>query len=1483
MTRPRPAFRARSALPPPGFGCARLATLTFAPPHPEGGKAEGRKTNYRNRFTPTFIFGFTNIGYTWDYGNGRHGAYILTTNTTIEQLYQTVRLTNDPALYNPFDTNAIPNFQNFIITNGAILTANPWNGSSGGWIALKIEATLAIASGATISVNGIGSRGGSSGAQGESYGGGGGGFQFGSSNGHPNYAGAGGGGYGGNGNDGIGYFYYGGTPIGGAPGGSSYGTASLNTVYLGSGGGGNVGGGGGNGGGVIVLNAGNLQVQGQVQANGNSSGSGGGGSGGSILFRLASAVLRTSNVAANGGSGGMSNGGGGNGGVGRIAIYYAETFSGTSSPAAYIAQDTNSDNVTVIMTHPVTQTNFLATNVTFSVGVYGLSTLIFQWNFNGISIPGATNQILSLNNIALTNTGNYSVTISNAVMSVVSSNAFLKVLDTAIPLADGIPNWWKLQCGFSTNDSTFATNYPPSDKLTYLAKYLYGLNPFTNDTDGDGLTDYDEIFNYHTNPLLGNTAGDGIPDGWKIQYGIDPLIAVANTEAGFDGVTCMQIYQYDLTHTNQLDPRNPFALPGASSYEILNNGQHTNKFYYDHEDRLLGIETSRGISIGYQYDGNGNLTRQTVMSRTDEGTNGLPVLWRFLNGLTNSANSGAYADADGDGWSNYQEWLAGTDPNNTTNTPNSLGNPGANIASLVMPFTPTNFVAGVGQLDGTGAEEMVIGADGNPGTNNNFLLVLTKSAFGWSTQRVDVGSFGVTSIAVGQMTNRPVPAIYAGLRGTTNGSGRVMEFANSGGIWQSNLVVLSTNKTAFVLGLRGQDLLVSCGTTIAPDGSLSAASFLTNWNLSLMDTNSSHRGLGTLIQPQSQTASASALRLLDSAGISAGTTQVSGLVPNLISYWKLDESSGNAMDSVGTNTLINNNNVSYGSGIINNGADFGLSNVNKYLSYGGPITASNYSVSFWVKLNSEISSGTYTFFGWNSVQTGVSVSAGYKYNSGARKIYFERAENFVGFDDADYAVSLGASVWHQLVYVYDGSTVCGYLDGSQVTSISSASGATSWSDTQMSLGCGINSNDHIPGSFSSIKIDEVGIWSRALSSAEVSLLYGNGNGVFSLSISEPTATSRLLWRGKSLASGSVRSGQTNASSVFYIFGDDLNGNNILDAGDDFVTAEYSVAATNATITTLSRQRIASSVTAQSYGLASVNYLNQSNAVFFTGEPDGQVFSWTATGATNPLQRQLFSSQYYGKAWHALAAIKTLDNGESLAGLCVDPTNQNTCDVILWPSQTVLPSVPQASAVETAPSAAVVPSANPLGSNAVVTVRLWDNEGNASTPFLQYQILGSTNWQNTTLTTLDGATYSTATRVTSLPGGYNHTLRWNSLADIGANVVTNVLLRACSQDYALLGTWSQPTPFQLNTTISTTPTNTPVNFTGVSFTRSGLVFNWQGNSNDSFYIQRSFSLTGTNVNWVNIWTGVPPTPISGSYTDSIGTNRMGFYRIKSVFP
>jgi hypothetical protein len=329
-------------------------------------------------------------------------------------------------------------------------------------------------------------------------------------------------------------------------------------------------------------------------------------------------------------------------------------------------------------------------------------------------------------------------------------------------------------------------------------------------------------------------------------------------------------------------------------------------------------------------------------------------------------------------------------------------------------------------------------------------------------------------------------------------------------------------------------------------------------------------------------------------------------------------------------------------------------------------------------------------------------------------------------------------------------------------------------------------------------------------------------------------------------------------------------------------AEYIFNGTNVVLTNVVQTEINSEPVAQSYGLASVNYLNNGNEVLFAGGPDGRIFSWVATNSTGPLQSQLFSSQYAGSSWHALTGMKTVEPGEGLIGLCVTPANRNICNVIFWSPQFSLQQMP--NIVETAPSAVVLPSPNTLGSAAVVAIRIWDNEGDASTPFLQYQFFGSTNWTNATITTLDGSPYNSAVRGEASPDGMDHILTWNALTNVGGNVVTNILLRASAKDFMLTGTWSLPTPFQLNTTVTNpNPTNTPVNFTGVTLVQGGIQFDWQGSTNAWLYLQRSPALTGTNAVWTNIWTGIPPTPNFGSYTDFFGTNPMEFYRLNVVSP
>jgi hypothetical protein len=44
----------------------------------------------------------------------------------------------------------------------------------------------------------------------------------------------------------------------------------------------------------------------------------------------------------------------------------------------------------------------------------------------------------------------------------------------------------------------------------------------SQDTDGDGLSDWDELNIYHTSPYLADTDSDGIPDGVEIKNGTDP-------------------------------------------------------------------------------------------------------------------------------------------------------------------------------------------------------------------------------------------------------------------------------------------------------------------------------------------------------------------------------------------------------------------------------------------------------------------------------------------------------------------------------------------------------------------------------------------------------------------------------------------------------------------------------------------------------------------------------------------------------------------------------------------------------------------------------------------------------------------------------------------------------------------------------------------------------------------------------------------------
>lgn len=756
------------------------------------------------------------------------------------------------------------------------------------------------------------------------------------------------------------------------------------------------------------------------------------------------------------------------------------------------------------------------------------------------------------------------------------------------------------------------------------------------------------------------------------------------------------------------------------------------RLYYDPLDRLVGVDYTNGLTLLYACDGNDNLLRQAYLSR-DANSNGVPDAWEHLYGLTN----GVLGDTDGDGFSDQQEWLAGTDPRKTNSAPSHLLGPaGTSLATVSFAFTPSSCVLAVGQLGGLVAEEIVIGADGDPGTKTNRLVILSQTASGWTQERVDVGRFGVTSIAIGQPANCPGQEIYLGLR-QPGGLGRIAKVEPVGGRWtlNTNWLVQSTSDTASVLGIvDGNDVLVSLAATGVGSGATYSLGFDgKTWFLALVNSSASQRGLATLTTRGRHGVDNHGLRMLDAGLIELQSRRRrESLPPNWIyhpeygHWYSLTPSAMNWDDA-----------EFYATG--EGGA-----------ARGHLATVTNSTLSKWL------------------------------------------ADRF-------YA---GTGLWIGLLYNGEcrvRTSGCDYCDGVP------ADRDWSWSS-----GAAF--------SFYTWKTDEPNCWetwctpywpfgctrSAAIKpAAEIADYDGKWNdldhdrsevGIIELGLAfpayvaaEPPVTRRLLWRGHSLNTGDLR--LTNAVSILYALVDDLNLNDRVDAEDRFVVAEYLFTGTNAPVLQgVQRMPLSGAGLAGSYGLACVDVLYGNPQVLFTAEPDGRIFSWSATNGTTALQRRLFSARDQGKAWHALAGVRTLEAAQSLVGLRVDPASPTNCDVVLWPPSSELAAPPDYP--QTAPLTQILPTPNAGTNLAPVDVRVWDAEGSPARLTLQYQRPLETTGSNATL--------YPAQYLTTHPTGHTHRVYGNATNDLGVRFTNTVSLRARAQDVTLTGDWSGPVAYQVRT-------------------------------------------------------------------------------------
>lgn len=222
---------------------------------------------------------------------------------------------------------------------------------------------------------------------------------------------------------------------------------------------------------------------------------------------------------------------------------------------------------------------------------------------------------------------------------------------------------------------------------------------------------------------------------------------------------------------------------------------------------------------------------------------------------------------------------------------------------------------------------------------------------------------------------------------------------------------------------------------------------------------------------------------------------------NLVSYWGFNESSGNAADSKGSNTLTNNNSTAYATGKQGNGADFEASSSNNFsitdASQSGLDTMSDLTVAFWLKRES---TGSQAIFGQIDGNAGAS--------GRAWAIYVE-ANTASSFDllisDGTTATwkyvepSWSTATWYHCAVVHDHSAgnakfyINGVQFGSTQTGLPTAAINTS-STIDWMAGAAFNTSPSKSNYLDGL-LDELGVWKETLSPEAINALYNGGTGI----------------------------------------------------------------------------------------------------------------------------------------------------------------------------------------------------------------------------------------------------------------------------------------------------------------------------------------------------------------------------------------------------
>jgi Concanavalin A-like lectin/glucanases superfamily len=211
---------------------------------------------------------------------------------------------------------------------------------------------------------------------------------------------------------------------------------------------------------------------------------------------------------------------------------------------------------------------------------------------------------------------------------------------------------------------------------------------------------------------------------------------------------------------------------------------------------------------------------------------------------------------------------------------------------------------------------------------------------------------------------------------------------------------------------------------------------------------------------------------------------------NLQAFWELGEASGTRNDSHGTNHLTDNNTVSSTTGKVGNAADFERDNT-EYLSIADNAALSmgdiDFSIAGWVQFESLtaddqvlISKGD--LFAYATAEFSLELTA-----SDLLRFY---VGDGTASDSVIDIVTISTATWYFFYAYHEAATNQMGISVNDGTVTTGDCGGSYDSGLELTLGRWAN----FAGGYHDGLLDQVGIWKRLLTPAEVTFLYNSGSG-----------------------------------------------------------------------------------------------------------------------------------------------------------------------------------------------------------------------------------------------------------------------------------------------------------------------------------------------------------------------------------------------------